>query len=96
MFEKFKDPLYKNSFFIMLTSLSSSGFGFVFWMLAAKLYMKEDVGIATALISSMGMLILLTRFGLDVSIIRFFPKRTKAAYLALPLSSRHSFQLFWD
>jgi hypothetical protein len=32
------DPLYKNSLFIMLTSISSAGFGFIFWMLAAKLY----------------------------------------------------------
>jgi len=69
-----KDPLYKNSFFIMLTSISTSGFGFVFWMLAAKLYPKEDVGIATALISSMTLLVLLLRFGLDQSIIRFFPE----------------------
>jgi O-antigen/teichoic acid export membrane protein len=76
---QFKDPLYKNSFFIMLTSLSSAGFGFFFWMLAAKLYPKEDVGIATALISSMGLLLLLSRFGLDVSIIRFFPEKDKSS-----------------
>ena len=50
------DPLYKNSFFVMLTSISNAGFGFIFWMLAAKLYPKEDVGIATALISSMALL----------------------------------------
>jgi len=76
---QFKDPLYKNSFFIMLTSLSSAAFGFFFWMLAAKLYPKEDVGIATALISSMSFLILLTRFGLDVAIIRFFPDKDKSS-----------------
>ena len=76
---QFKDPLYKNSFFIILTSLSNAGFGFFFWMLAAKLYPKEDVGIATALISSMGLLILLTRFGLDVAIIRFFPDKDKSS-----------------
>ena len=76
---QFKDPLYKNSFFIMLTSLSNAGFGFFFWMLAAKLYPKEDVGIATALISSMSLLILLTRFGLDVAIIRFFPEKDKSS-----------------
>ena len=39
-----KDPLYKNSFSIMLTSVTNAGFGF--WMLAAKLYPKEDVGIS--------------------------------------------------
>jgi len=36
-----KDPLYKNSFFIMLTSISNAGLGFIFWMLAAKLYPKD-------------------------------------------------------
>jgi len=30
------DPLYKNSFFIMLTSISSAAFGF-FWMLTVTL-----------------------------------------------------------
>jgi O-antigen/teichoic acid export membrane protein len=74
-----KDPLYKNSFFIMLTSLSSAGFGFIFWILAAKLYPKGDVGVATALISSMNLLILLTRFGLDSSIIRFYPQNDKSS-----------------
>lgn len=39
------DPLYKNSLFIMLTSISGSGFGFIFWILAAKLYAPQDVGI---------------------------------------------------
>jgi len=72
------DPLYKNSFFIMLTSISSAGFGFIFWMLAAKLYLPKDVGIATALIASMGLLVLLSRFGLDFSIIRFFPENDKS------------------
>ena len=58
-----KDPLYRISFFIMLTSISNAGFGFIFWMLAAKLYPKEDVGIATALISAMSLPVLLSRLG---------------------------------
>ena len=74
-----KDPLYRISFFIMLTSVTNAGFGFIFWMLAAKLYPKEDVGIATALISSMALLVMLSRFGLDQSIIRFFPERDKSS-----------------
>lgn len=73
-----KDPLYKNSFYIMLTSITSAEFGFVFWIIAAKLYSAEEVGIATALISSMALLVLLTRFGLDQSIIRFFPENDKS------------------
>jgi len=71
------DPLYKNSFFIMLSSLASAGFGFFFWMFAAKLYSKEDVGLATAMISSIGLIVLLSRLGFDQSVIRFFPDGDK-------------------
>jgi len=77
-----KDPFYKNSFFIMLTSISSSGLGFIFWVFAAKLYPKEDVGIATALISSVSLLVLFTRFGLDQSLVRFFPDGNKDRILS--------------
>jgi O-antigen/teichoic acid export membrane protein len=72
------DPLLRNALFIMLTSITSAGFGFIFWMLAAKLYSAEDVGIATALISSIALLVLLSRFGLNFSIIRFFPTHDKS------------------
>jgi len=72
------EPLYRNSFFIMLTTPSSAGFGFIFWLAAAKLYSKEDIGIATALISSMTLPILISRFGLDQSLVRFFPERDKS------------------
>lgn len=74
-----RDPLYKNSFFIMLSSITNAGFGFFFWMVAARIYPKENVGVATALISSMALLVLLSRFGLDQSLIRFFPERDKSS-----------------
>ena len=74
-----KEPLFKNSLYIMLTSVTGSGFGFFFWVLAAKLYPAAgDVGIATALMSAMSFIVLLTRFGLDSSMIRFFPGSDKA------------------
>ena len=72
------DPLFKNSILMMLTSITTTGFGFIFWMLAAKLYSPQDVGIATALISSITLLALLSRFGLDFSIVRFFPGNDKS------------------
>lgn len=71
------DPLYKNSFFIMLSTITNAGFGFVFWTIAARLYAVEDVGIATALWSSLTLIILLSRLGFDLSIIRFFPNGDK-------------------
>jgi len=61
----------------MASSFVAAGFGFFFWMIAARLYSQADVGIATALMSSMGLLILISRLGLDQSVIRFFPQRDK-------------------
>ncbi len=55
-------------------------------MLAARFYPQEDVGVATALISSMGMLILLSKLGFDQSIIRFFPTRDKSRVLGTAIT----------
>ena len=72
-----KDPLFRNSLFIILASVLGGAFGFIFWVLAARIYPKEDVGTATALISSLSLVILLSRFGLNQSLIRFFPEKDK-------------------
>lgn len=72
-----RDPLFRNSLFIILASVLSNAFGLVFWMIAAKIYPKEDVGVATALISSLSLVIMVSGFGLSQSLIRFFPERDK-------------------
>ncbi len=41
--QKLKDPLYKNSIFIMLSSITNAGSGFFFWMVAARLYSADKV-----------------------------------------------------
>lgn len=73
------DPLFKNAFFLMLSCISTAGFGLIFWMLAAKLYSAGDVGIATGIISSIALIVYLSRFGLDYSVIRFFPIHDKCS-----------------
>jgi O-antigen/teichoic acid export membrane protein len=66
-----RDPLFRNSFFISLSRFSEIGFGFIFWLVAAHYYTIGEVGEATAIISSLGLVILLSRFGFDISQIRF-------------------------
>jgi O-antigen/teichoic acid export membrane protein len=65
------DPLYRNSLFMAFISIFNAGCGFFFWIIAARLYTVEQVGLATALISSLGIVILISRLGFDSSIIRF-------------------------
>jgi len=76
-FKYFLDPLYKNTFFMISGSMLNAVCGLLFWMLAAKLYSLEDVGTATTLISLLGLVILFSRLGFDVSIVRFFPMMDK-------------------
>jgi O-antigen/teichoic acid export membrane protein len=66
-----RDPLFRSSFFISLSRFTEIGFGFIFWMVAAHYYTIGEVGEATAIISSLGLVVILSRFGFDVSQIRF-------------------------
>lgn len=64
-------PLYKNTFFMALSNFTNVLSGFIFWIIATRLYSIEDVGTATALISSIFIMISLSRLGFDFSLIRF-------------------------
>ncbi len=68
------DPLYRNSLFFMASALILSGFGFVFWIIIARLYKPENVGIATTLISIITLLSSFTILGLNISLNRYLPK----------------------
>lgn len=79
---KSKDPLLRNSMLLMFDSLMSAAFGFSFWILAGRIYSENDVGIASALISSMAFIVLVTRFGLDFSLTRYFSTEDKSTLLS--------------
>jgi len=68
------DPLYKNSLFNMASTFILGGLGFVFWIIIARLYRPENVGIATTLISVMTLLSSFTTLGLNSSLSRYLPK----------------------
>ncbi len=72
--EQYKDPLYRNSYYLMANTIVSSGLGFVFWMAAARFYTESDMGLAVALISAAAMVANISNFGLSASIVRFLSK----------------------
>lgn len=65
--------LFKNSLYLMLTTLFGTGSGFFFWVLAARFYSPEEVGLAVAIVSAMGLLSMFSRLGFDIGIIRYLP-----------------------
>ena len=67
-------PLFKNAYFLMFSSLTSAGSGF-FWLIAARFYSTADIGLASAIISAMGLISMLSLLGFDISLVRFLPER---------------------
>ena len=68
------DPLYRNSIFSMASTFMLGGLGFFFWIIIARLYNAEDVGVATTLISIITLLSGFTVLGLNSSLNRYLPK----------------------
>ena len=72
------NPFYQNSLFLLLSSLTNNASGFFFWIIAALMFSQTDIGLASAIISVNGLCILFSRFGIDQSLIRFFPHGNKS------------------
>ena len=56
------------------SSLTSAGSGFFFWLIAARFYSTADIGLASAIISAMGLISMLSLLGFDISLVRFLPE----------------------
>jgi O-antigen/teichoic acid export membrane protein len=67
------DHLVRNSFFIMLSTAAMGGFGFLFWLVAARLFTSGQIGVATTLISATILISYLGQFGFDATFVRFLP-----------------------
>lgn len=66
-------PLYKNALFLIMKSGSGAILGFIFWVVVARFYSTSEVGVASALISAMGLLTMLSLLGVNLGLIRFLP-----------------------
>jgi len=65
--------LYRNAVYLMVGTAVADITGFVFWMIAARFYPVEAVGLGSAIISALGLLALFTELGLGIGLIRFLP-----------------------
>ena len=76
MLQVLRDPLRRNSLFLLATHGVIALVGFFFWRIADGRYGTEAVGVATALVSAVLLLHTLARLGLDIGLIRFLPDET--------------------
>jgi len=83
-----KSPLYRNSIYISLSSLTTAVAGFLFWAIAARLYPAQDVGVASAVVSALNLTFNLSMLGMNFAIIRFYPEyKERAVGSALLITS---------
>lgn len=68
-----KDPLFKNSYFLMANTAVTSIFGFIFLIVVARSFETSDVGLASAIIAALGLLSIFSNLGLGIGLIRFLP-----------------------
>jgi O-antigen/teichoic acid export membrane protein len=71
-----RDPLRRNSLFLLATHGVIALFGFFFWRVAEGQYGTAAVGEATVMVSAVLLLHTLARLGFDIGLIRFLPGET--------------------
>lgn len=77
------DPLYRNSYTLMLNTIFGAIFGFIFWTISAKLYSTGDVGLAVTMISAISLLALFSNLGFSSSLIRYLPNSDGETYKSI-------------
>ncbi|MFW5703286.1 MAG: lipopolysaccharide biosynthesis protein [Patescibacteria group bacterium] len=73
----YDDSLYRNSVYLMMANFTGAGIGFFFWIIAARIYETEEIGKATAIISSTLLLTSISLLGLNIAAIKFLPRSKK-------------------
>ena len=86
-------PLYLNAAYLMLANLANALFGFVFWIIAARLYTAEAVGVASAILSAASLLTMLSSLGLGYGLIRFLKSSNNPTIL---INSRRCCHRFYN
>ena len=66
--------MFKNSIFPLLAAVVTSGFGFLFWLVTARLYDDHEVGLAATLTSTFILIATFSLVGFDTATIRFLEK----------------------
>lgn len=68
-------PMAQNSVALILAKVATMGLGFLFWLVAARLFAPADVGLASGAVSAMMLITQLALFGVGSAVISLYPAR---------------------
>src|SRR2546428_326187 len=72
--DRASSPLYRNAFFIMITSVVGNGLGFFFWIVLSNRYQTVDIGAAITLFATLSFLASLGLLGQGTGLVRYLPE----------------------
>ncbi len=81
------DSLIRNSVAIMAVTVVTSVLGFVFWLVAARRFNADQVGISAALVSTMTLVSLLSNLGINTALVQMLPRREPGAQWSATLNA---------
>jgi O-antigen/teichoic acid export membrane protein len=67
------DDMVRNSLYLILSTGLTAGFGFVFWVIMARLFSSTDVGLASSLVTATSVISFLSLLGLNSTLIGRLP-----------------------
>ena len=68
-----RDPLYLNGYALVLNAGLGAALGFLFWVVAARRFEPEHLGVGAGIISAATLAALIGKAGFDAAIIRYAP-----------------------
>ena len=74
-----REPLYRNGYALVFSSVVNSGLGMIYWILAAQNYPTEIIGINSAIISTVSFLAYISQLNLTNVLNRFLPAAGRAS-----------------
>lgn len=80
------DPFHRNAWLLTANSAAGALFGFLFWLVVARIATPAAVGAGAALVSAATLAALLGKFGLDAALVRYasaFARPARARLLLL-------------
>jgi O-antigen/teichoic acid export membrane protein len=69
-----RTPLFTNAFYLWVNAAGAALGGFAFWVVVARLYTADDVGLGSAALSTLTLLAMFSHLGLGLGLIRFLPE----------------------
>ncbi len=74
-----QDSLVRNSVWLMLSAVITSALGYLFWAVAAHTFTRQDIGVASAVISLCSTSAMLTYLGPSAMLVEWLPPRERSS-----------------